>query len=407
MSQRIPVGEPESEKLELKSKEALADPQIIAREVVAMLNSLQPRRNGAGEIWIGVRQSPNSVEVQAIDDAETERQRLQDHLLDKIEPRPVASEVAVRTVPADEQGGPVILVEVGAPEASRRPFALLHPRGGRHYLRRFGDRTVPMSREEIFAAAGKVQGERRDSHAVLCLRDDLNRIMQQGSARLWLGLEPETEGEIDFEQVDETGLLIDPTRSGTPRSSFNFTVAGLYQAPRIERGPNGHVSMRLGNDSLSLRLRKTGALRLSVAVQNLAAGRVPFVEEGSLLSPEPLLGYLVSTVRLASALLQPDQRIWRRPAGGQQWALLAVLGLEGWGLLPGNLANWPSRRYEIRRYPLRDLISGSPLGFPLDEVVRDPERCAMRLVELLYEAFGFFRASELPGLAAAGLVPET
>ena len=405
MNDRIPLESPESELLEFKSKEVLLEPEKVAREVVAMLNAPDSERGGAGEIWIGVRQSPIGVEVQAIEDPEGERRRLQDYLLDGIEPRPAGREVSVSTVAAATQGGPVLLVEVQPPDPSRRPFAQLRPHGGRYYLRRFGGRLIPMSREEIFGLARHTSGSRKESQAVRRLRDGLHHIVAQSAARLWLGIEPETPGEVAFDRVDEAGLLTDPTRSGTPRSAFNFTIAASYGGPRLHSEPGATPSLRLGNDSIALRLFKTGGLQFEAALENLSAGRVPFIDQTHLLSPEPILGYLVSTLRLTSALLN-DRPLWRRPPGGPWWALLGITGLEGWSLLPGNLGNAVAWRHEIRRFQWHDFIPANPLAFPREEILQDPEGCAMRLVHLLYEAFGIYRARELPIIAAAGLLPE-
>ena len=406
MSDRIPLESPESEHLEFKSKEILLEPDKVAREVVAMLNALDSRLGGGGEIWIGVRPSPKLVEVQAIEDPERERRRLQDYLLDVIEPHPSGREVAVSTVAAAGQGGPVLLVRVKPPDPARRPFALMRPHGGRYYLRRFGDRLVPMSREEIFDLARQAPGSREENQAVQSLRDGMRQALARRCARLWLGIESETAGEMDFGRIEESGLLSDPTRSGTPRSSFNFTTAAFYGRARLDSDPGARSSLRLGDDSISLRLLKTGGLRLEAAMEKLSAGRVPFLEEANLLSPEPILGYLISTLRLTSAILN-DASLWQRQPGGQVWALLGFVGLEGWGLLPGNLGNWPARRHEVRRFPWQDLIPATPLGFSREQILRDPDGCAMRLVRLLYEAFGIYRARELPTLAAAGLLPAT
>jgi Putative DNA-binding domain len=404
MEIRVPIEQSESERLEFKSKEVLAEPDKVAREVVGMLNALEAR-GGHGEIWIGVRREPNRTEVQAVENPDMHQRRLQDHLLDVIEPRPINTEVSVSTVPATAQGGQVLLVTVHPPQHSRRPFALLRPQGGRHYLRRFADRLVPMSREEIFAAASKGAGARRERTGAAVIREAFKKLHGSRSAGLWLRLEPEPDLDLDFEQVEEAGLLSDSTRTGTPRSSFNFAVAAHYGRARPIPGRGGLEALLLGDDSLSLRLYKTGALQFVAALSHLSPGRVPFVDEANLLSPEPLLGFTVSLLRLARALLQQSSGDPDRNAG-QLWAMLAILGLEGWGLLPGNLANWPAERYQIKRFMWPDFILDPPLAFPFEEVLKDPDRCAVRLVRLLYEAFGFYRQRELPSLVAAGLLPE-
>lgn len=398
MSETIPLGQPESERLEFKAKSALADLPVIGREVVAMLNSLD-EGGAAGEIWIGIDDPARGWTVQPIDDPDRERRRVQDYLVDSIEPRPGQGEVSVSTEPAP-QGGSVLVVKVQHRNASRRPFALVRSNVGRLFLRRFSDRNVLMSREELADAFGKTQGS-SPTPAMQALNRE---VAAQPPGRLWLALEPDPGGEINFAQDETTALLSDPTRTGTPRSSFNVTEARLYGPADFKGDSKGRNRLYLGNDRRSLILGKSGGLRFVAALDDLSTGQVPFVQETKLLSPERLLGYTISTLRLAAGLLK-DERCWHgSPPRGIVWAWLAAFGLEGWGLLPGDLMSWPAWRHQVRRYAFPDFVPESPLAFATAEVIQGADRCGLRLFRLLYEAFGLYREEDLPTLGGAGLI---
>lgn len=389
MSPALPLAEPESERLELKSREVLREPEKVAREAVAMLNSK------GGEIWIGIGEGGDRREIEPIPDAERERRRLQDRLLDVIEPRPTSNEIAV-AVEGKEAGGPVLLVTV-EPQQGRGPYALLRSQGGRYYLRRFGDRIVPMSREEIFGASRAGPGS-ETREAVKILRAALDGFLEQRKDGLWLRLEPEGPGELSFSHLADSGLLTDPTLTGTPRSSYNFTVAAYHGGACLEQGR----ALRVGDDDLSLRLFRTGGLELTVALGSLWVGNVPFVEEERLLSPEALLGYPISVLRLASKLFQGGS-LWDKAPSGGLWATLAVLGLQGWGLLPGGLAQWPSRRHQLQRFDAPDFLMDEPLFFSREDVLERPDECGRRIIRRLYEGFNILR--DLPSIRSAFLLP--
>jgi predicted HTH transcriptional regulator len=108
MSDGIPLGQRESQRLEFKGADALKDPEKIAREVVAMLNA------EGGEIWVGLREEEGrAVAVEAIPNAEAEGRRLLDYLVDTVEPPLRGNEVDVK--PQNEGEGTVLRV-VAAPE---------------------------------------------------------------------------------------------------------------------------------------------------------------------------------------------------------------------------------------------------------------------------------------------------
>ena len=141
-----PLGERESLKSEFKRVEALKDPANIAREVVAFLNA------EGGEIWIGVGEAAGVADViEEVPNPELQRDRLQDALVDLVEPCPVVGrEIAIEVVPfpADQARG---LLRVRVEAGRRGPYALLR-QTMRAYLKRTGTRLRPMTREELAQA---------------------------------------------------------------------------------------------------------------------------------------------------------------------------------------------------------------------------------------------------------------
>jgi hypothetical protein len=398
MNQSIPITKRESETLELKSLAALAEPEKIGRGAVAMLNSR------GGSIWIGIREGAVTNEVEPIyeaAEAERARRRLQDHLLDVIEPAPLGSELSVIAEPLESEtgaGGRVLRVAL-QPGAGRGPYALVR-HGGRHFLRRFGDRTVPMSREEIFNEVNRNRTKplsARAGGAPDKLKTDLDAVAGQEAARFWLGLELEGEGDLKLRALRETDLLADPTLSGIPRGGFDFTAAGYRGAPKIEAN-----ALAIGDADLSLRILRSGGVRFEASLaESFWVGRVPLVNAEKLLSPEALLGYPMSVVHLLGRLLG-EPSLWNRPPEGEVWAGLGLTGLRGWGLLPGDLAEWPSYRYQIRRFEDRNLLVREPLRFTQDDFRQRPDECGRRLVERIYDAFEIDLLPSPSGATAPG-----
>lgn len=395
----LPTAQPEGERLELKSLAALTEPDKIAREAVAMLNSK------GGEVWIGIKEGQGRNEVEAMPQAEAARarQRLQDHLLDVIEPTPVAEEVTVTDEPIGTgraEHGRVLRVAL-KPGPGRGPYAL-YRRGGRYFLRRFGDRNVPMSRDEIGRAFNPARSAAATEAARAMLQAELEALIERSTARLWLGIEPEHAGDLNLRELRKTELLTEPTLSRTPRGSYNFTTATYRGAAKLRKSEAGTAVM-IGDDVISLRVLASGGVRFEAALEEIFwVGRVPFVDAERLLSPEALLGYLISVTRLVGRLLE-EARLWHRPhrpPHGGFWAALGITGLQGWGLLPGNLAAWPSYRYQISRFQEKDLLLEEPLRFSQDDLRERPDECGMRLIERIYDGF---EIDLLPSIAAAAL----
>ena len=402
-SPALPIREREGEALELKSRAALDEPETIARGAVAMLNAR------GGSIWVGIKEAPGENELDPIPDAERAGHRLLDRLLDTIEPTPTGEEVRVTAVTVEGgphgSGGRVLRVDV-VPTRERRPYAF-HRRGGRHFVRRVGDRTVPMSRDELRKLFGQPLAEAAGpGAAAMRLLAESKALVEKRADRFWLGLEPASPGDLDLRALNRTDLLADQTLSGTPRGTFDFTAAAYHGQPRIER-VGGQTGLTSGGEVLELRVLGSGGVRFEAALaETFWVGRVPFVDAERLLSPEALLGYPVSVLRLARTLLA-EHSLWRKPPQGDWWGALAISGLRGWGLLPGDLAMWPSCRYQGRRFDAEHLVLQDPLRFTQEDLRERPEDCAMRLVERIYDAFEIDLLPTLSGAALghAGLPP--
>jgi len=393
MNPELPISKRENETLELKSAAALRAPETIARGAVAMLNS------EGGDVWIGFNEGKSTNEVEAISltESERERRRLQDYLLDVIEPTPVEGEVSVTTLPlgnGSEEMGQVLRVTM-KPIPERRPYAFRR-HGGRYFVRRVGDRIVPMSREDIGSHFRRMPISTTPDEARKELQREIQALIAGPPDRFWLGIEPGAGAELKLGELRETELLTDPTVSGAPRGSFNFTAAAYRGAARIIK-PGGKAALTIGDEVLSLRVFRNGGVRFEAALEEIFwVGRVPFVNAERLLSPEALLGYLISVPRLVGTLLR-DTALWNHLPQGDLWAALGITGLRGWGLLPGDLAEWPQYRYQIRRFQDNDLQES--LRFTQDDLRERPDECGMRLVERVYHAFEIDRMPSIDGAA--------
>lgn len=395
MNPELPIRQQESQTLELKSLAALREPETIAREAVAMLNAT------GGKVWIGFKEGQGKNEIEPISAAESERERrrLQDHLLDVIEPTPVEGELSVATVPVDigaESEDRVLRVTL-EPVPGRRPYAV-HRRGSRYFPRRVGDRIVPMSRDEIGSSFQGVSPSTTPDLARRALQADTEALVKRGPDRFWLGIEPSTGGDLKLRDLRDMELLMDPTLSGSRRESFNFTAAAYRGAARLARS-GGKAALTLGDHVQSLRIFSSGGVRFEARLlETFGVGRIPFLEAECLLSPDALLGYLISVTRLMATLLR-DATLWRDFPQGDLWAALGITSLRGWGLLPGNLAAWQQHRYEIRRFRDRDLLVREPLRFTQKDLRDRPDECGMRLVEQVYDAFEIDLLPSIDGAA--------
>jgi hypothetical protein len=395
MPEKIPLGQMESERLELKGRDALKEPEKIAREVVAFLNA------EGGEIWIGLAEGENGTaeKVEPIEDPNQARIRLRDSLVDTIEPR-LSAEVRIEVVVEGE--GAVLLIST-IPEEGKKPYALLR-KGGREFLIRVADRMRPMTREEIFARNAPSEDEL--DGLVQSLRQELEeerRSASQGSRGFyWFRLKPAKDLELDLDRLEGSNLLIDPSLTGNRRVGRNFVAAFTVGHLRpVRQRHQKRVCLEVGKHEIFwLRIYRDGSLAFTAPLASFHAGVQPGAEKP--LWPEALAEYPVSLLRLAGALYG-EESLWegdKLPSPQLEvGAHLAIFGLGGWSLRPGTprLPLWfQFLREEPKIYQEEDFILERPLIFKAKEIRDEPDRCGYRLVRRFYEEAFLFSEDDLP-----------
>ena len=359
MSDIIPLGQRESQRLEFKGADALKEPEKIAREVVAMLNA------EGGVVWVGLREEEGrAVAVEAILKAEAEGRRLRDYLVDTIEPPLSGHEVDVE--PRDEGEGAVLRIVV-APDPARKPYAFLR-KGGRHFVVRIEDRIRLMTRDELLA---RDQGSQALESADAQIREEKGAILRQDGGLFWLRLQPVPKVEVE----PHGDLLIAPELSGNRRGGWNFVNSDrspvmlpdkLVTAPEVRR---------------RVEIRRDGGMVFAMPLEDLSLGRKGQEKE---LWPGALLEFPVSAFRLAKVIyggkLNPGDLVL---------ADLAILGIRGWILRGGTPGQVPILNTPHGYDSSDDLLWESPLRFDFAEIDASPDECAYRLVRRIYEAFDF------------------
>lgn len=415
MSEQPPLGRREDLHLEFKGRDALRQPDSIAREVVALLNA------EGGDVWVGIREASGvAVEIEGLVDPERERDRLRDSLVDLLEPQPRSDEVQIEVV-----GGRDRLLRISTkPRPERRPYALR--RGGRmEFPIRFENRLRPMTRSEIedtFASArsrgvgGAAEAQPAEERA---LRDDQQETLKLDQPTFWLGVEP-TEGDkrLDLHGLEASGLLEDPILSGNRRIGINFRLAlhaVLFVAEPAAARVDSHQDrswLTVGRKMpFELSVGETGGLRSSVRLDEHPfflppiPERSPFPElrDARILNPKALLEYPASLFRLLRAL--GEHGLLRKELG-DLFAAVAVANVEGWYIQPG--PDHPAWDYPIGLHPLPPALQRRPRPFTdgpsfVGPVLRlserdlraSPDSCALRLMIQVFAAFGWLE-SEIP-----------
>lgn len=365
MTERIPLGEKEDLHQEFKSREALKKPETIGREVVAMLNA------DGGTVWVGLRdQDDRAVGIEAIPEADRERRRLRDYLVDTIEPSPASGEVSVDVVPVDG-GGEILRVDV-RPREGRAPYAHLRE-GGRFFLVRVDDRTRPMARGEIFARKPAEDDERSQRHALERLREDRAQLEKKGRHLFWMGFEPAPKVDLEISEPKLADYLTKPTETGNRRMGWSF---------RFIYPPTLHPDALVTNpaESRFAEIRRDGGLRFGLPLEDLY-----WKGEPTELWPYALAEFPVSAFRIARKVYEGKIR-----SHDQILVDMTFIGLQGWKLRPGSPTLWRSQ--EAKAFTgSKDLSWESPRIFSFAELESNPDRCGYRFIQLIYEAFGLGR----------------
>lgn len=375
-----PLGEREGQRLELKSAAVLERPERIAREVVAMLNA------EGGEVWVGVREEGGvAMEIEPIVEAEREKERLLDYLVDTLSPSPRGEEVRVQVVQVQgvEEGG-LLRLRV-RPHEGRRPFALV--RGGKwEFFTRVGSRLRPMERGELFASTSG--GEAGVRQAEEQINEEKKEKQAAGEPVLWLRVQPVPALDLDLQDSIFEELASNPVASANRLSGWTF--ADARQRPRLTAERIAWSRERVLDSSQGTReitrteFRRDGGAEFEVALDALRRG-------GQDLWPIILLEYPVSGLRLARQVYEEGLS-----TSSHVVADLALFAVGKRMLRPGSPDQVTFLLDEgVRLTEGEDAVSERPLVFTAREFLEETDRCGFRLLRRVYQAFGL-REDDIP-----------
>lgn len=383
----IPLGEIESQRLEFKASEALSRPEIIAREVVAMLNA------EGGELWVGLKEAAGrAVDILPIPNAERARDSLHDSLIDTISPSPSGSELRIEIVEANP-GEKILRLEV-EPRTEARPYALL--RSGRwQFLTRVGARNRPLTRDEIrekfsVSAPGLARDE-RELAAKGQLEERVLAEREKGTESFLLVAEPVERKRLDLAALRDSGYLTHPERLGDRR--FGHSIANAAWLGGHELSPSGE-GLRIGREGIFwLSVSRSGGVSFTAPLLSFFRPGPANRPQEKALFPLAVLEYPTSVFRLM-ARLYSDESVWEDgpPASASKvFTTVAVFGLRDWILRPGSPRDWsffdlPSPS----RFSDAEFVLADPVVLAVEDVVRSPDSSAKRLWGRIYEAFGFW-----------------
>lgn len=365
----FPIGERESQELEFKGRDVLADLSRIARETVGMLNAT------GGVIWIGIGESSGlATAIEPIEDSGSACRRLQDHLVDTIEPSPTAGEVAVDAIQLGSGlDGGVLRLRV-TPDPARSPYAYIRG-GGRFFVTRISDRLRMMSREEVLGRSGQAPVESALERAEREL--ERKRAEAQAAYRgyLWLYLLPMQRMNLRFSRAELESRLRERSWTGDRPYGYRFSV-GPSPVITSEKLQLGSVAGRYTTVS------STGIVQFTVPL----ADHLQFGERRNELNPGALIELPASILRLTSRLYRDCAP--ERPASGIVGDI-AMFGVDGWSLRPGSLSSVSlSLEDPVRFTQGHDLVSEPPLSFSVEDILQRPGHCAFRLIRRVYAGFG-------------------
>lgn len=363
----IPLGEGESQTLELEGRDALKDPKKIAEGVAAFLNSR------GGDLFIGVREEKGrGVAVEGVEEADVVARRLHDALLDLIDPRPGSNELRIEVVP-DAQGK-AIRVQVSA--GRYPPYSA----SGKYFTRVGASRRL-MTREELADAfSGTDSAQLPGTRARQILLADRQEIQSDDKNWFWLGIQPARDIPLDVQRPDLPVLLTDREALGVPPDTPSFHVPfepELRTGRLVAYAIPGEIVIK------ETVIRSDGGIRFRTAIPHLyryATGASP-----RWINPEVLIGIPRSLLALVKPVLgeylSDDDLVMVDMA-------LFGLGEDEASLLPGRWRR-PRPGQEARSLePGEDFILSKPLELTLREIEEEPERSVARLLRELYESFG-------------------
>ena len=375
----LPLGLKEDFHLEFKASAALREPANIVREIVAFMNA------DGGSLWVGIAEKDGvASSIEAVSNVEQECARLQNAIVDLIEPSPaVGKEVAIHVValPAAPDSG---LLHIEIRKGHHGPYALRR-QSGRAFLRRTGSRLREMTRDEIATAfSGAPQQEVRATEKIRRSIDErMRKWADQGSfAGLKLIVEPAGEVNLALTRAALEPILRNPQLSGNRPLGWNF--ASNYAEPKPR--PHGWQFGEVGKVQW-LSISEKGAIEFSAVLE-----RLHWKGEPNELWPFALIELPVSVVRLARTLMAD----FASPPVDPGLRIVLALGLFQIGectLAPFSPAAFgyqmarPKKFMDISQQSF--FFSDPPVEVPWKELAASPDRSVYPLVRQLYRAFEY------------------
>ncbi len=372
MISAIPIGKTESGKLEFKRRDAR--PIDIGREVVAFFNA------SGGQIWWGIREDAGKAAAEdPFSDGEARRRDLQNHLIDTIEPSPkIPEEVSIDLVAAVAHGQQVMVIKVQKARGDRAPVAQIKDNGRRYWLR-VADRVRTMSRAEIARTFAESR-QNRDAEDLVPKRllDARERIQKEKRPCFWMKIQPVPElrlGQIDVDDDDLRKLLMDPAATSNRHGAWTFVRE--LQAP-ISNTRGIHTGSE--NDGY-VEIQRDGAIEF-----RLPLDRLHWKGKEHEIWPFALLEFPVSLMRLGGRFIGG----WC-PDVASVLVDCAFVGLRGWSLREGSPLSpqFPMVATGPGNFSEDDLVPMLPFRFEREQIIDEPDRCGLRLITFVYEAFGY------------------
>lgn len=382
---RVQLGLEEGLHLEFKSATAVKTPDIIARGVVAFLNG------SGGTLWVGVAEDGQgrAKSLEPIPEVEAEKLRLQNILVDTVEPTPALGDEVTISVEQKQGDTGLLLIKVKRSGAARGPFAVLD-KGRRGFFKRTGSRVRSMTREELAKdfANGSEDGTPL-AKATRSLEEKLQEWIRSTSAGLRMLIRPVESTRLKITEAELSSLLTNAAKTGNRELGWTFVSRYIELRPKH---PNG---WRFGKptDVQWLELSQgTGTLEFFVS-----RDRLHWRGQSNELWPFALLELPASVARLAKYLYSAHS------VQGPPDQIVLALGVYGIGectLRPHSLDSigfqMPiTEQQTLSQLNDRDYFSSTPAVVTWEELNVTPDRCALHLVGQLYRDFGYLE-DQLP-----------
>ena len=377
--EQLPLGSEEGLHLEFKSAAALKAPDIIARGVVAFLNG------SGGSLWVGIAEDGqgHAKSLEPIAYVEAEKLRLQNVMVDTIEPAPVVGDEVTLSVTERQGNAGLLHIRVKRGTAARGPFAVLD-KGRRGYFKRTGSRVRNMTREELAAAFAKVAGGKAaPNQAVQEAEKRLLEWTKSSQPALRMLVMPVGGVEIKVDATQLSYLLMDASRTGNREAGWTFVSQYSELRPRH---PNVWQFGKHSDVQWLEISQATGAIEFFSSRE-----RLHWQGGSAVLWPFALLELPASVARLAKHLY------FMYGVGGPPAEIVLALGVYRIGdctLRPRSPESigyqMPFRELQtLAQMNDRDYFSSTPVAVTWEELNTTPDRCGIKLVRQLYRDFGY------------------